>query len=436
MASPPSIGRLALLALLLAGSGLAACGTSWLSGGPAEGTDAPPLADATRPEAEPGPPPLDVSVYPKDAKVAVDAPPAPCDMAPAKAEAKVVKPDAKVVKPDAKVAEPDAPGVMKADAKAPDSKVAKADSKVVKADSKVVKADSKVVKADSKVASPDSKVASPDTGAVAYTGSFPTGTGYLSATLVVGGTSRAVSLYRPSSLGSSPPLLITFHGTNDDATYMISASYAKDLADAKGVIVASPSARTMTTGDWDNHVAGDRYWETAPSVSPKTNPDLLLVAAIIEEAVKAYGVDPKRVYTLGHSNGAFFSMFAAMTLPNSIAAFAECAGGLVDCATTASCSFVGTATTCAALATASGWCSCSGAEKPVPVATSGRLPPGYLTHSNDDTKVSVYYTCALSSRMQTLGYSLSTKIYSGGGHSMPYGFASTAWTFLSTTKLP
>lgn len=290
---------------------------------------------------------------------------------------------------------------------------------------------------------PDSAILLPDTHPsadaplpVPYTGSFPKGTGSQTATLTVAGYARKVSLYLPSGLGTKPPLLITFHGTNGSSSYMITASFAKDLANSKKVIIASPQARKMTVGDWDNHYPNDIYWETHPNTDPNTNPDLLLVRAMIQEAQQAYNVDPRRIYTLGHSSGGFFSILSAMTLPYQIAGFVSNSAGLVRCPTMQSCSFTGTATTCAGLALQPGYCSCSGVEKPGPVAVLGRKPPGYLAHSNDDTAVSIYYTCELASRMSSLGYALSLNIYTYNGHSMPHNLAINGWSFLSQYKLP
>jgi poly(3-hydroxybutyrate) depolymerase len=276
---------------------------------------------------------------------------------------------------------------------------------------------------------------SPDQG-VSYSGSFTKGQGYLSASLTVSGTARSVELYVPSTLKSSPALLVTFHGTNGDAKDMISSSTAQDLADAQGLLVVSPQARTMTKGDWDNHSSGDVYWETYPSTTPSTNPDLRLVMAIVEESIKTFGVDRKRVYTLGHSNGGFFSILVATALPGWVAAFAANSSGLVKCASTDSCSFSGSGTSCASLSAQSGWCSCSGAEKPGPVAKTGRKVPAYLSHGDDDTTVSVYYTCSLASEMQSYGYATKVHIEQGLGHGMPYGLASSAWAFMSAYKLP
>ena len=284
----------------------------------------------------------------------------------------------------------------------------------------------------------------PDTsgGAVSYTGSFPSGTGYKTAYLGVGGFSnRKVVLYTPQGLANKPALLITLHGTHGDAKQFIQQSYAKGLADSKKVLIASPQARKMTKGDWDSHYPNDIYWETYPAVNPNTNPDLLLIRAIILEAQKARNVDPRRVYVLGHSNGGFFSILVAMTLPDKIAAFVANSSGLVRCATMPDCSFsTSSGNTCAKLSARSGYkncaAKCTGAEKPGPVATTGRKPPGYLAHSNDDSTISVYYTCTLAARMAALGYSSKVTIYSGNGHSIPYNLAVDAWPWVSQYQSP
>ncbi len=266
---------------------------------------------------------------------------------------------------------------------------------------------------------------------VAYQGSFPAGAGARAGTLTVAGKKRKVELYLPAKTAGAP-LLITFHGTNDDALRMVNASGAKDLADQSGVVIASPWGRMMSSGDWDNHTGSERYWETHPNTDPNKNADLLLVRAIIQEARRAYKIDHRRVYLLGHSNGGFFAIAAAMALPRRVAAFAANASGLVKCGSTAGCKFKGTAPTCGGLKGQAGWCSCAGAEKPIKVPTSGRRVPGYISHSVDDTTVSVYYSCQLAARMQQLGYKVKLRLWSGEGHGMPYPLAINAYGFMKS----
>ena len=355
----------------------------------------------------------------------------PPDQAPPKPDKAIPKPDKALPKPDKALPPPD-----QAPPK-PDKAIPKPDKAIP---DKAIP-DQPPPKPD--WAKPDQPSVPVDTGPpVVYTGTFPKGkTGFLTATLGVGGLSRTVQLYLPSGLGAKPPLMLTFHGTNGDAKSFISSCYAKTLADQKKVIIISPQARKPGVADWDHQYNNEIYWQSYPLTTPATNPDLHLVQAIIKEAQKAYSVDARRVYTLGHSSGGFFATLAAMALAHQIAGFAEGSAGLVRCANVWGCGFAGSgsANTCAALAGQSGYNACmcpSGQEKPGPIRTTAPKPAAYLFHHTGDTAVSAAFTCALAARLAALGYNRKTTLLAYPYHSMPYNYAVDAWTFLSLYTLP
>lgn len=267
---------------------------------------------------------------------------------------------------------------------------------------------------------------------VSYTGTFPTASGRRTVTLRVNGNAREVVVYVPSSRGSSPPLILMFHGTNGAGSSMFDETDAQTVANANGAVVVSPSSRYMSRGDWD-HRTEETYWETFPNNNPDTNEDLLLTRACIVEARRAYGVDPGRVYALGHSNGAFFATVVASVLADRIAAFATSSGGINPCANTWSCSFEGSGSTCSALRSRAGWCSCGGPDKPVTLRNDGRMPPGYLAHGTNDPLVSVQYTCELEARMQSVGATVQTALRNDG-HNLPTDFVSAAWRFMGSRR--
>ena len=320
-----------------------------------------------------------------------------------------------------------------------DGPVFKKDKAAPKKDKAAPKIDKAAPKIDKAAPKPDKAKPKPDTSSppVTYTGSFPAGTGDLTATLKVAGLSRQVKIYRPSNAKAGAPLMLLFHGTHGKAYDMIKpySAFAREMAAKQGVVLASPQARKMTKGDWDNHYPNDVYWETYPSVNPKTNPDLLLVQAMIHAAAKAYKVNTKRVYTLGHSNGGFFSILVAMALPSKIAAFAANSAGLVQCAKMGSCSFVGKGTNCNAYKSQSGYCKCTGPYKPTTIKAGARKPPGYLAHASDDTTISVQYMCNLAERMAAVGYKYSLNLKTGHGHSMPVNLGINAYAYLSKFSL-
>jgi dienelactone hydrolase len=235
--------------------------------------------------------------------------------------------------------------------------------------------------------------------------------------------------------------VVAFHGTGGNPTDFLDEAGLRHFADATGVVIAAPQALERNggqgePGDPDHYAGGEGFYGTSWNMTTgdaTTNNDLLLVRAIIQAARNAWGVDSDHVYALGHSNGAFFSYHAAMSLPDRFAGFAENAGGAVRCAHRESNGpqFVGTGTSCAALATQSGYPTCDGPLKPL-APPSGRVPWGFLAHHNDDDVVSVAWTCTLASalgaRAQTL---IKAPDGNSAGHSVVEGFADRAWAFLS-----
>ncbi len=297
--------------------------------------------------------------------------------------------------------------------------------------------------------SPTSDVATlqPDTAApydigVTYTGTFPANpnVGFTNLTLTVDGVARPMAVYRPINLKPGQPLIVacpSTDGSAEDGIYDISAN---ELADAEGMYVVSIAPLKQPLGDWDQHDPGEVYFQTYPNMTFATNNDLKAVAAAIAEAKRVYNIDPKRVYTGGYSNGAFFAQFAAMLLADRIAGFASAGGGLVRCPTTYDCIFNGqgaSSPSCGVMSGMTGWCSCTGAEKPQTIPTNPAYKPaGYIGHAIDDDVVSVYYACQLSERMTTLGYPNKLALTTTGGHNAKPHFMVAAYAYLKAFSLP
>ncbi len=281
-------------------------------------------------------------------------------------------------------------------------------------------------------AATDATAIAPDP--VSYSGSLSSSLTSYTARITVLGESRNVWVYAPPTRGANPPLVVAFHGTNGDGDVMLNDSGLRALADAQGFVVVAPDARWFggEGADYDHPGGNGTYWETR-NADVDTNADLVLTRALLVEAARRYGTDPDRVYAMGHSNGGFMSLLVSVALRDRVAAFAENSAGMVTCATRPDCYFQGAGSTCGALSTQSGWCGCSGYEQPVALPTSGRQVPGYLAHGAQDPIVSVYYTCALASRMSAAGIP-SQVVIRDGGHDLSSTFARNAWTFLSAQR--
>ncbi len=386
--------------------------------------------------------PVDVAVDLPDAAVldvAVDRPDA--TVVDAVVDVPIDRPDATVV--DAVVDGPvDRPDATVVDAVV-DAPVDRPDTTVVDvvADVAVDRPDTTVdvaVDATVDVASDVSSTIPPDP--VAYVGTFSTRTDGRSFLLPmrVLGTRRDVWIQMPVTLGPNPALMLAFHGTNGDGAVMLSDSGASSVIASNNVIFIAPTSRWFggEGADFDHPGGNGTYWETANNTDPNTNEDLVLVRAIIQEARRAYNIDPARVYAYGHSNGGFMAYMVAQLLRDRVVGFGENSAGLSRCNPQQSCRFQGAGTTCAALATQSGWCTCAGPELPVPVPTMGRHGPAILLHGTADPLVSVYHTCTLEALLRARGHTVSTTLFDGGGHYLSATVASRVWTFLSPYRMP
>ena len=292
--------------------------------------------------------------------------------------------------------------------------------------------------ADVATDTPSDVVIPPDP--VMYTGTLPIHTdgAVFMTRFQVLGNNRDVWVLMPRVLPRNAPLVLGFHGTNSDGAVFLSESGAAAVSDAQGVVFIAPTSRwfSETGADFDHPGGNGTYWETANNTNPNTNEDLVLTRAIIQEARRVYGIDPTRVYAYGHSNGGFMAYMVSQVLRDRVVGFGENASGLSRCNPQQTCRFQGSGSTCAALATQSGWCACTGAELPIAVGATGRRTPGVLFHGTADPLVSVYHTCTLEARMRAVGNPVQTTLFDGGGHADFSTFASRMWSYLSVYRLP
>lgn len=269
---------------------------------------------------------------------------------------------------------------------------------------------------------------------VAFTGSLPSRPGRHTARLRVAGRPRDVIVHVPRR-GGPLPLVIALHGTNTEPRDMLDEAGAFREADAQGFVLVAPRARNDRPSDWDHPDSEGLWWSTHPDIDPDHNEDLLLVRAVIAAAQRDLHTDPARTYVVGHSNGAFFALLVASTLPERIAAWVSSSGGLCACRDRTGCMFQGRGATCEALRSQPGWCRCEGPPHAAPLPTTGHRPPALLTHGTGDDMVSAYYTCALADRMRAAGHDVTVQLRDGAPHVMPEDFMRYAWRFLSRHRL-
>lgn len=136
------------------------------------------------------------------------------------------------------------------------------------------------------------------------------------------GGERPVAVNLPDQLANPAPLLILLHSASTSGAHQENYMKLAPVAKANGIIYIAP--------DGTKNPEGKRFWNASKACCNKYNQDVDDVAyinSLIDEIDKKTPVDPKRIYLIGHSNGAFMAYtFACQS--NKVAAIISIAGAL------------------------------------------------------------------------------------------------------------
>lgn len=127
---------------------------------------------------------------------------------------------------------------------------------------------------------------------------------------------RCYNVYSPGRVKGTPALLLEFYssfGSKDDLQYM--TDFEKIADDRGDFLIARPAAGGIQGA-----------WQVGPCCGiggiDDNIDDLGFVVEIIEAVDRDYGIDRKRIYSTGYSQGAAASHYLAYMLPEYIAAIA------------------------------------------------------------------------------------------------------------------
>lgn len=135
------------------------------------------------------------------------------------------------------------------------------------------------------------------------------------------GRQRSYLLHVPPTAANPPPLVLAFHGVPSSPQEMRAITGFDALADRMGFVVAYPDA----VEDWWTGCADCNSLAFLLDID-----DVGFVRRLIEQLALDAGIDTRRVYAAGFSNGALFVHRLACDAADRIAAFASVGATALD----------------------------------------------------------------------------------------------------------
>ena len=136
--------------------------------------------------------------------------------------------------------------------------------------------------------------------------------------LTVGGEQRVYAIVRPfpADPARPAPLVIALHGYTADMAWMESTTGFDEKGAQAGFVVVYPQGI-------------NKSWNAGRCCGHNSNDDVGFIRDLIDRLVADGGVDPRRVFVTGMSNGAAMAQRAACELAGRITAVASVSGSLL-----------------------------------------------------------------------------------------------------------
>lgn len=149
------------------------------------------------------------------------------------------------------------------------------------------------------------------------------GPGDYARSLETGGLVRSYGLHVPAGWapGGENPLVLAFHGLQSSPANLRAVSGLDGAADGHGVVVAYPAA---ARGDWNTECL-----DCGSDAVLERIGDVRFVADLVDRLDADVGIDRRRVYAIGISNGALFVHHLACAAGSLFAAVGSVAATLL-----------------------------------------------------------------------------------------------------------
>jgi polyhydroxybutyrate depolymerase len=147
-------------------------------------------------------------------------------------------------------------------------------------------------------------------------------TGDHARSIDVAGVTRKYDVHIPAGYDATKPhpLMLIFHGFEENPATMALDSGLNDKSDLAGFIAVYPAGSDYPAG------SGNRVsWNAGLCCHPSAN-DVEFVKELLEDIATVANIDAKRIYAVGMSNGAMMANRLACEIPSKIAAIGTVAG--------------------------------------------------------------------------------------------------------------
>ncbi|MFM9147985.1 MAG: alpha/beta hydrolase family esterase [Verrucomicrobiota bacterium] len=147
--------------------------------------------------------------------------------------------------------------------------------------------------------------------------------GFVEQTWEVDGVKRTALVRVPAGVTGPMPLVFCWHGHGGRSTHSASR-WGYGEVDKTSLLVFPQGLPTVSPlVDKEGRMPG---WQT--SVTSEGGRDMRLFDVMLADLKKKHAVDERRIYSMGHSNGAAFSYLLWQARPDVLAAIGSVAGSL------------------------------------------------------------------------------------------------------------
>jgi len=147
--------------------------------------------------------------------------------------------------------------------------------------------------------------------------------GFVERTWTVEGVQRTALVRLPADSKAPTAVVFCWHGHGGNSAQSV-RGWAFDKVDTTSILVYPQGLPTVSPlVDKEGRRSG---WQSA--VGDGGDRDIKLFDAILADLKKERTIDPKRIYSMGHSNGAAFSYVLWQARPEVLAAIGSVAGSL------------------------------------------------------------------------------------------------------------